>query len=140
MPDKRTPCENGCPRCWRNRLKHGNPEAKKYFKKHELEHWNVTNSENEDESTDTEINVKIDPTDLVESVKRSIGEFLEFDINKIHLTHDGMSLLDNRQLLRYKIGYKSILQFRYKQEDNTYKTYNVHLEKIPPAIMKNTLH
>lgn len=35
MPDKwnKRGCES-CERCWRNRLKHGNPESKKWLAKH----------------------------------------------------------------------------------------------------------
>ena len=35
MPDKiyRKDCGKDCVRCWRNRLKHGNPESKRYLKK-----------------------------------------------------------------------------------------------------------
>jgi len=37
MPDKRKVCGSGCLRCWQNRLKHANPETKKYMKKHGIE-------------------------------------------------------------------------------------------------------
>jgi len=33
MPDKRHTCGKLCIRCWRNRLKHGNKQAKAFMKK-----------------------------------------------------------------------------------------------------------
>ena len=33
MPDKRRACGNGCLRCWQNKMKHGNPESKKWLAK-----------------------------------------------------------------------------------------------------------
>jgi hypothetical protein len=35
MPDKnyKPGCGSGCVRCWRNKLKHANPQVKKYLKK-----------------------------------------------------------------------------------------------------------
>src|SRR3989338_4523642 len=40
MPEKRyrRGCGAGCLRCWQNRLKHANPETKKYMKKYGMEH------------------------------------------------------------------------------------------------------
>jgi len=44
MPDKnfRPGCGPGCIRCWRNKLKHGCPQAKAYMKKHKVETLEVT--------------------------------------------------------------------------------------------------
>ena len=38
MPDKRHPCNTkDCQRCWRNRLKHGNPETKRWLRKQHID-------------------------------------------------------------------------------------------------------
>jgi len=39
MPDKncKKGCGTSCLRCWRNKLKHANPETKAYIKKHKIE-------------------------------------------------------------------------------------------------------
>lgn len=39
MPDKncKLGCGNTCLRCWRNKLKHANPQIKAYIKKHKIE-------------------------------------------------------------------------------------------------------
>jgi hypothetical protein len=39
MPDKYyvKGCGPSCIRCWENRLKHANPEVKKYMKKHKMD-------------------------------------------------------------------------------------------------------
>jgi len=36
MPDKFPKCCSTCIRCWRNRLKHGNPQVKKFLKKNNI--------------------------------------------------------------------------------------------------------
>jgi hypothetical protein len=38
MPDKncKPGCGNTCLRCWRNKLKHANPQAKAYMRKHKI--------------------------------------------------------------------------------------------------------
>jgi hypothetical protein len=43
MPDKRFSrgCGTSCLRCWRNRLKHGNKEAKAFMKAHPELEWSV---------------------------------------------------------------------------------------------------
>jgi hypothetical protein len=52
MPDKiyKKGCGSSCVGCWKNRLKHANPQAKKYMKKHniqaKIEYNNETTSEN----------------------------------------------------------------------------------------------
>lgn len=40
MPDKRYKpgCGGICERCWRNKLKHANPQVKKYMKKYNIKH------------------------------------------------------------------------------------------------------
>ena len=37
MPDKNHKCGSGCLRCWRNKLKHANPQVKSFIKKHNVE-------------------------------------------------------------------------------------------------------
>lgn len=48
MPDNRyrSGCSNDCLRCWRNKLKHANPQAKKFIKKTTLQSASDNNSDN----------------------------------------------------------------------------------------------
>lgn len=47
MPDKifKSGCGPACIRCWKNNLKHANPETKKYMKKHGIEKLDISSFE-----------------------------------------------------------------------------------------------
>ena len=50
MPDKRYKkgCGPSCIGCWKNRLKHANPVAKRYLKKHQFADWEIVGDGDED--------------------------------------------------------------------------------------------
>jgi hypothetical protein len=69
MPDKRKPCGKNCLRCWRNKLKHANPQSKAYLIK--LNNKSNSNTEPINE-TDIESTNKADPWEITGEEKQRV--------------------------------------------------------------------
>ena len=74
MPDKncKSGCGTTCLRCWRNKLKHANPQVKAYIKKHKSELF-VNGSDNCDKAREEYNNKNF----LREERSRKISDKLE---------------------------------------------------------------
>lgn len=130
MPDKiyKKGCGPGCVGCWRNRLKHGNPETKRYLKKNKLnEEWVVKDEKIGEQQHTVTLKIEAALSDLIGVVKRTIKENQnDLHIEHQHLFFNNVKLSNNRTLKYYKIHSDCVLEMVYKNED-VRQCYNIKL-------------
>jgi uncharacterized lipoprotein YehR (DUF1307 family) len=120
MPDKFRMCDNQCLRCWRNRLKHGNPETKKYLKTHNGRGYHIIYNKNEGKIKRKKLSISINISDLVISVKKEIMKHL----NNLTVDHQqclflgNIKLNDSRSLESYNIQKGTVLRLVYKNDED----------------------
>jgi len=87
--------------CWRNRLKHGNEQAKEYLKNHpELDGFRV-HGENEVKTPDpTPLHIEFDQKDSIKNILIKIQDQLKEDLREASLYLDKEDLREEERKLR----------------------------------------
>jgi hypothetical protein len=136
MPDKiyKKGCGGSCIRCWQNKLKHGNKEAKAYIAKqidtlNSENQWDVTYPEEDEHEDISELSIEMDQKDSIKVLKTKIQDQTNIVTGKQELYFDGVELQDTRKLKYYKITPNSLIKLR-----NGSKRYNINLFEITKEV------